>query len=220
MSRWYYSNESQVPKGMLDVREIAPVLPSSDLAHVGDEADYFERLPEKWPAVSLSHPLPVRYDEVVAVLTGGRAQVLHFGTHGWLRGQDGIARIVLDDGNLLAEDLVGHAIAVGLGKATPFVFMNACHSGRQAVGLTRADGWVERCLELGCRAFLGANWEVNDELAAQFAIEVYDRLVQGATIAQAVRQARWVLRNRDASNPTWLAYTLYAHPNLTVRPTP
>jgi len=96
--------------------------------------------------------------------------------------------------------------------------MNACHSGRQAVSLTRADGWVERCLDMGCRAFLGANWEVNDQLAAQFAIEVYDRLVRGSTIARAVREARLLIRARDESNPTWLAYSLYAHPNMIVRP--
>jgi CHAT domain-containing protein len=218
MSRWYYSSKSQVPMGLLDVRMVAPVFPPSNLPAARDEARYFSQLPARWPAISLYDPLPVRRREVLDVLAGGRAQVLHFGTHGWLRPQGGgIASITLQDGALKAEDVVGNLIAFGLKRATPLVFMNACHSGRQTTGLVRADGWVERYLELGCRAFLGANWEVNDQLAAQFAAEVYNRLVNGASIARAVREARLVLRGLDPDNPTWLAYSLYAHPNLTVR---
>jgi CHAT domain-containing protein len=165
-------------------------------------------------------PLPVRRrKDVTALLTSGRAQVLHFASHGVLRSDDGgIASIVLEDGVLKAEEIVGDEIAIGLRAATPLVFMNACHTGRQMISLTRPDGWVERCLDLGCRGFLGANWEVNDELAARFAIEVYGRLVAGQTIAHAVREARGELRKLDNSNPTWLAYTLYAHPNMKLRP--
>ncbi len=94
--------------------------------------------------------------------------------------------------------------------------MNACPSGRQVIGPTRPDGWVERCIDLGCRGFLGANWEVNDELAAMFAIEVYNRLVHRTPIAAAVRAARQLLRSQDPANPTWLAYSLYAHPKMTL----
>jgi hypothetical protein len=220
MSRWYYSDQLQVPNGQLAVREVAPVLPRSNLAAVQYEAEYFEQLPERWPHVVNYTPLPVRRrNDVTALLTSGRAQVLHFASHGVLRNDDGgIASIVLEDGVLTAEEIVGDEIAIGLRTATPLVFMNACHSGRQMIGLTRPDGWVERCLDLGCRGFLGANWEVNDELAARFAIDVYGGLVAGWTIAHAVREARRQLRAIDESNPTWLAYTLYAHPNMTLRP--
>jgi len=119
MSRWYYSSQCQIPKGQLDVREIAPVLPPSDLAAVGDEARYIRGLPGKWPAVSLCRPLPVRRRDVMGVLAGGRAQVLHFATHGVLLGGGGIASIMLKDGLLKAEEIVGNRVAGGLKAATP-----------------------------------------------------------------------------------------------------
>jgi hypothetical protein len=218
MSRWYYNDQCQVPNGELAVREVAPVLPPSNLTAVQEEADYFEELPGKWPPVVRYTPLPIRRSEVSALLSSGRAQVLHFAAHGVLQGDgDRIATIALEDGELKADEIVGDEIANGLRKATPLVFMNACHSGRQVIGLTGADGWVERYIKLGCRGFLGANWEVNDELAAEFAIQVYSRLVAGLTIARAVREARLYLRGIDNTNPTWLAYSLYAHPNMTLR---
>ena len=65
----------------------------------------------------------------------------------------------------------------------------------------------------GASAFVGALWEVNDRLAAQFAIQFYERLWVGDTLGEAFHAAREELRKQDPSNPTWLAYTLYADPN-------
>src|SRR5262249_47691088 len=107
--------------------------------------------------------------------------------------------------------------AQGLQRSAPLVFMNACHSARQDQGLTRAEGWVERMLEFGCSGFIGANWQIHDQLASRFAIEVYDGGFKGKTIASAVRQARLQLRRDSPGNATWLAYSLYAHPNMRVQ---
>jgi len=205
-----------VPKSDLVVSEVAPIIPQSDLPATWDEARFFQALPGQWPSVSLHRPLPVRRAEVLEILSGGLTQVVHFAAHGSLRDDGGIAAIELTDGLLRAEDIVGNLVESGLRSATPVVFMNACHSGRQVIGLTRPDGWVERCIDLGCRGFLGANWEVNDQLAATFAIEVYNRLVRREPIAAAVRRARQLLRSQDPANPTWLSYSLYAHPNMTL----
>lgn len=216
LSRWYYSRSCKVPKSDLVVSEVAPIIPQSDLPATWDEARFFQALPGQWPSVSLHRPLPVRRTEVLEILSGGLTQLVHFAAHGSLRDDGGIAAIELTDGLLKAEDIVGNLVESGLRSATPVVFMNACHSGRQVIGLTRPDGWVERCIDLGCRGFLGANWEVNDQLAATFAIEVYNRLVRREPIAAAVRRARQLLRSQDPANPTWLSYSLYAHPNMTL----
>lgn len=37
--------------------------------------------------------------------------------------------------------------------------------------------------------------------------------VPGCTVAHAVRTARETIRKAAPHNPTWLAYSLYAHPN-------
>jgi CHAT domain len=215
-ARWYYSRSGKVPRSDLLVSEVAPIIPQSDLPATWDEARFFQGLPGQWPSVSLHRPLPVRRSEVLEILSGGLTQLVHFAAHGSLRDDGGIAAIELADGLLKAEDIVGNLVESGLRSATPVVFMNACHSGRQVIGLTRPDGWVERCIDLGCRGFLGANWEVNDQLAATFAIEVYNRLVRREPIAAAVRGARQLLRSQDPANPTWLSYSLYAHPDMTL----
>jgi CHAT domain-containing protein len=94
--------------------------------------------------------------------------------------------------------------------------MNACHTGRRQPGLGRVDGWAERFLEFGASAFIGASWEIADDLAADFATGVYDALRGGATLAAAVRTARTSVRASKPDNSTWLAYCLYGHPNATV----
>lgn len=57
-------------------------------------------------------------------------------------------------------------------------------------------------------------WTVTDGRALDFAKSLYDGLTDGQTVAEAVRNARTVAR--EAGDPTWLAYSVYAHPNARV----
>src|SRR5690606_23350175 len=70
--------------------------------------------------------------------------------------------------------------------------------------------------DVGASAFVGTLWEVNDLLAAEFAIVFYDRLLAGDTLGQAFYAARLAVRDRQPDNPTWLAYVLYGDPNSRV----
>jgi hypothetical protein len=70
--------------------------------------------------------------------------------------------------------------------------------------------------DLNVSAFIGTLWEVNDLLAAEFAIAFYDGLLAGKTLGQAFYEARLHVRDRQPANPTWLAYVLYADPNSVV----
>jgi hypothetical protein len=220
-ARWYYSDAGRSPRPRLDVRQIGPVVPATNLVAALREGRYLDDLPARWPPVTLSQPTPVRAADVLNLMGDGRTHIFHFATHGVTpTDRDGPATIELDQGPLKTEELVGPRVARGLRAAAPLVFVNACHSGHQSVALVRDDGWVQRLLDLGCSAFIGANWAVDDELAADFAIAVYDRLVAGGTVAAAVREARTELRRRDPDNATWLAYSLYAHPHLVVHPIP
>ena len=71
----------------------------------------------------------------------------------------------------------------------------------------------------GVGAVIAPLWSVEDALARDFARVFYDQLRSqpGGTVGQAVRQARRHVRDAAPDNPTWLAYTLYAHPNARVR---
>jgi len=60
-------------------------------------------------------------------------------------------------------------------------------------------------------------WEINDDLAARFAVEFYNRFFGLAgharqPLGQAFHEARLVLKDLDPANPTWLAYALYGNP--------
>jgi len=57
---------------------------------------------------------------------------------------------------------------------------------------------------------------VDDWLAYGFACAFYDALCGNQTIAQAAQAARKRIRKMAPNNPTWLAYSLYAHPNARV----
>lgn len=76
-----------------------------------------------------------------------------------------------------------------------------------------AAAWVDRAR---CGAFVGPLWSVNDWLAFEFARAFYDALREGQTIGQATQGARIHVRDIAPDNPTWLAYSVYAHPNARV----
>ena len=77
-------------------------------------------------------------------------------------------------------------------------------------------GWAKVLVQdCAVGGFIAPMWEVDDVQARRFAATFYDflRRTPDGTLAQAVRQARLVLRELPEHDPTWLAYSLYAHPN-------
>jgi hypothetical protein len=125
--------------------------------------------------------------------------------------------LILADGSVLSpEDLFG-ARQSAIRSARPMVFLNACRTGQQGWSLVRlggwADAWVRRCRS---GAFIGPLWSVSDAPAELFATVVYDRLRAGDSLGAGVRAARMAVRTAFPEDPTWLAYALYAHPNLQI----
>ncbi len=59
-------------------------------------------------------------------------------------------------------------------------------------------------------------WAVHDGSAGSFSETFYRRLREGASLGEAVLDARRRLREADPDDPTYLAYSLYGHPNGTV----
>jgi CHAT domain-containing protein len=193
---------------------VIPTIP--ELRAARTEKDWFEQLRGRWPLVDLRW-LSQR-PHILAAMRYGNTQLFHFATHGQRGSGPTAARIALDNGELTYQDVAGTPIRLGLGLAAPLVFLNACHSGRHQVSLAGHDGWVQRFLDLGCRGFVGANWMINDQLAARFATAFYDRMVAGEPLARAARLARKSIRKADPGNATWLAYAVYGHPRLRLEP--
>ena len=142
-------------------------------------------------------------------LAEGKFDAIHFTGHG-VAGATTADRAELrleGDSRLRPEDLTG--VVANLGKKSPVVFLNACEIGRPGMGLTQPGGWPRGFLAAGAGAFIGPYWKINDGLAAQFAGTFYHALLNGGTVGAAVREARTSIQ--VASDPTWLAYSVYAH---------
>ncbi|WP_041470465.1 CHAT domain-containing protein [Chloroflexus aggregans] len=81
--------------------------------------------------------------------------------------------------------------------------------------LTGLGGWAARLVgEYGVGALIAPLWVVNDQIAYEFARTFYTATqTPGMTLAAALRQARRQAKEAYPDDPTWLAYSLYAHPN-------
>jgi CHAT domain-containing protein len=148
----------------------------------------------------------------------GEIKLLHLAAHGNFR-PDNIneSPLQLENGELLRPSELAGARVAGLRRQRPLVFLNACHSGQIDFALAGLGGWAEKMVsDIGVSAFIGTLWEVNDQLAAEFAVQFYDLLSAGKPLGEAFQAARQLVRSHDPANPTWLAYTLYADPNGTV----
>lgn len=210
ITRWM-PGIGQQPQLSLD--QIALIVPEdSGLSFSKNEFAFVKSLADDQRAVE---DVPAFYDDVLDAFSAGIYDGVHFSGHGVFRATDpNHSGMELEDGDrLVPEDLTG--TVRNLGKAKPLVFLNACQLGRSAMSLTDVGGWAPRFLNAGAGAFIGAYWSVYDESAFAFAQELYTRLLVGEPMGKAVRGAR--LAARDGGDPSWLAYTVFAHPEAKVR---
>ncbi len=160
--------------------------------------------------------VPARYSELLDRLASGRFDGWHFSGHGMLGHEHGDlqALILEEDASLTATDLADRAR--GLGKARPWVFLNACNTARSGFHLTGLGGLVQAFLRAGAGAFLGTHWALFDQRAGDFALACYEYFHAGRSLGEAVRRARVWFRKKHPGDPRWLAYAVFGHP-LAVR---
>lgn len=149
---------------------------------------------------------------VLARLRRGNFQLLHVICHGKVNeANPDISTLYLNDGKKLTpRDIVGETAKFA--TEHPLVFFNVCSTARLGYSLTGIGGWAVRLINAGVGAFIAPFWAVEDELAKTFAIAFYKALLSGKPIAQACFEGRKKAKIADKSNPTWLAYCLYADP--------
>lgn len=210
LSRWLAG------RGIPDFVEISNariVAPPSNLAAVKREIDYFEiTVPDRLHRPS---QLPLEtVAEVLDALQGKAGNLYHFSCHGNFDADNADeSPLQLKDGEIFAPNDITGPYETGVVQSKPLVFLNACYAGQIGRNIRGLGGWAQRFVSKGASAFVGGMWEVNDNLAAEFAITFYDKLWSGETLGEAFHAARAHLRAMDPANPTWLAYTLYADPN-------
>jgi len=161
---------------------------------------------------------------VLAALAGGQFDVLHFAGHAFFDPkQPGTGGLVCADKEVL------HAADLETLTSLPaLVFCNACESARvrrRSPAATPLDarstrarqarsmtGVAEGFLSGGVASFLGTHWPVGDEAALAFSRSLYEALLQGEALGDAVLAAR----RRVAALPSldWADYVHYGSPEF------
>ncbi|RHW24210.1 CHAT domain-containing protein [Nocardioides immobilis] len=173
---------------------------------------------------------------IAKLITSGNVDLLHFAGHGVSNDidvppvremaladyRDGAASVPGADRSRIAfsvEDL-RRALPDTASDPGPLVFLNACGIGQAPSTRAEMGGFAETFLRGGAGAFVGCLWSVGDQPAREFVAAFYDALDTGHTIGQATLAGRRAAR--EAGDLSWLAYTVYAHPDarLADRPVP
>ena len=204
VTRWVMGLGYHPALTMTNVGVVTPA--DSGLTAAIPERDQLMTLASQERQVTAIEPEEVALRKALA---GGRFDVIHFTGHGAADPADADrSEIRLQAGSRLRpEDLTG--VVANLGKRTPIVFLNGCEIGRAGMGLTGPGGWPRGFLGVGAGAFIGPFWKVADANAATFAAEFYANLIEGKSVGAAARDARLAIQ--VASDPTWLAFSVYAH---------
>ncbi len=157
---------------------------------------------------------------VIALLEEGSFDWMHVVTHGAFFAGSALhsSALALEDKQWLASSAItGPRIRGTLKTKRPAFILNACHVGRAAPLISGAADWATQLIGSGAGMLIAPLWSVNDTLATAFSKAFYTALLnpeRPATLAEAVWHARTAIRQPD--DPTWLAYSLFAHPNATV----
>jgi hypothetical protein len=210
ISRWLSEsgNIETLPVGIA-----LPVAPSNiDLEHLNEEIDFLGKLSDLHPNIKSMEPLR-SYLDVLKWLDNEDFSIMHFACHGEFdAASPANSPIILSDRCLKPSDI---NTSFGERRLRPLIFINACHTGRTGSSLTWSGGWpVCFVNDAQVGAFIGTMWEVNDQLAVQFAKSFYISLLKNKMpIAEAFRYAREEIRRAKPYNSSWLAYVLYADPN-------
>jgi hypothetical protein len=162
-------------------------------------------------------PAEATWQTVMDLLEVGGYDWVHVASHGnfYPEAPDGDSALWLQSDNALTpQHIAGMQIEGYLRKHRPVFFFNACEVGRQGWALTRIGGWANRLISCGAGLFVGPLWSVGDSSALTFATAFYQSLFSGETVAIATQQAR--VAARQVGDPTYLAYSVYGHPNARV----
>lgn len=144
-------------------------------------------------------------DAVLAASGDPEVDVLHYCGHGFFNGPG-----VDESGLNLADGPLTLTRITELKSVPRLAFVNACQAGRvrgNAHVVREPQAFAEFFLRAGVDAYLGTFWLVSDDGAAQFASQVYEAMVNGRELGEAVIAGRKALVK--ASNSDWANYVLY-----------
>jgi CHAT domain len=221
LGRWALSQGTAPrPKMKLSVKQIAAIAgcynTTSGFEPLPRATDERDALIARYQAVSVAAS-----DQAIAKLLDaevpGEVQVVHFAGHGDANPlRPAGTAIFLDDGSALTPTML---LAAPLAKRyEPFLFLNACLVGNAGEVLGDFAGFPGDAITGGFRAFLAPLWAVDDTVAHEIALELYDRTIgpsaRGESVGAILRDIRWRYDPKQRPASTYLSYVFYGHPSL------
>jgi CHAT domain-containing protein len=162
---------------------------------------------------------------IVAALSSGAFDVLHFAGHAFFdpRRPDTSGLLCAGKEVLRAEHMAS------LGALPALIFCNACEAARvrrrpaagkqtarRSAALRSMTGIAEGLLASGVANFIGTHWSVGDEAAYAFSNALYESLLRGARLGEAVLTARQRLHAIPSID--WADYVHYGSPDFCLIP--
>ena len=228
LSRRYASDALSVARWRDDrtaadsLRVLLIVDPTRDLPGAAAEGDALKQLlGRKSVTLDVLAGRDATRARILAALGTGAFDVLHFAGHAFFDAREPDQGGLLCDGR---EVLRGGDLAT-IGNLPALVFCNACEAARvrkrararsapkRLFGMRRTmTGIAEAFLAGGVANFLGTHWPVGDDAAFAFSHSLYESMLTGERLGDAVLTAR----RRLESIPTvdWADYVHYGSPEF------
>jgi len=176
--------------------------PDGDLPHLGREIDAVcDALEGRAEIVCVADRL-ASFDRLLTHLGEG-FDIVHFAGH-VVTDDAGRPALLLGDGRRLPATVLEANLA-----GRPLVYVNGCTSAHTAAATASV---AHAFLHGGALAVVGTIADVADEHAASLATTFYREALGGASLGNALREARAQVRERAPDSPAWLSVVLYGSP--------
>jgi hypothetical protein len=174
-------------------------------------------VPEYYPDFDSTQPEAGATEDTIRRELQNPADIFHFSGHGVFRSESanppgrsgGHGAILLARENNQAEEIDAGALSSLLAEGhIRLVVLDACESGERDMFL-RWSSVATALMKKGIPAVVAMQFSVYDDLAKEFARKIYEYLVPGLTIDEAVTQGRIAMRRKDAEASDWGSPVLY-----------
>jgi len=158
---------------------------------------------------------PANFEEFEKAMEKGGATILHFVCHG------GSPDIVSQEIDLEGTDKLDSVQLEGMDgvkdacrSKKPFVFLNACETGRPIPALIGTGGFARAFIQVGASAMVAPLWSVRDSIAHDIALEFYQKLIDDSakSLAEVIRSIRQKAYTTNQGEDTFAAYCFYGDP--------
>jgi len=240
ISRWPLAQQRPrpAPRSTVTVRRAAVL--TADYAGVSGVDELDHALAEAQQVTGIFAPsvfaVSPSLPEVVMMLRGvPPADLVHIALHGRFDAigtEEGLVLIATDDAGALPRTqqfLTPDQVETGRLDGGPFVFLNACQVASDKRVLGDYAGFASTLLRIGATGVVAPLWNVDDDVAAEFAAAFYaatwtaadgDGAPEPSSVAEAVRalRARYTEAAAKAHTPgvtaTLVAFQVFGHPRL------